>query len=132
MVRSGRGRTAPQKEAVNRPGRGEVYLVSFDPALGAGIRKTRPALVLQNDVANRFSPITIVAGMTSHFSESLYPTEVFVSAPEAGLTQDSVVLLNQIRSIDRHRLVKRLGTLRRETMVRVDRALRISLGLLKL
>ena len=121
-----------QGQAIGRPKRGEIYLVDFDPALGAEIRKTRSALVVQNDVANRFSPITIVAAITSQLSESLYPTEVLVIAPEGGLTSDSVVLLNQVRSIDRRRLLKRLGTLRRETTARVDRALRISLGLVRI
>jgi len=114
------------------PRRGDVCLVSFDPTLGAEIKKTRPALVLQNDVANRHSPITIVAALTSQFDMPLYPTEVLVRAPEGGLATDSVVLLNQIRSIDVRRLARRLGRLRAETMVRVDRALMVSLGLVDL
>lgn len=119
----------PQK--VNHPKRGEVYLVNFDPTIGAEIQKTRPAIVLQNDVANRWSPITIVAAITSQFEESLYPTEVLVNTHEGGLTVDSVVLLNQIRSIDKRRLVRRLGTLKQNTMTQVDRALMISFGLVK-
>jgi mRNA interferase MazF len=119
-----------RKVAASR--RGEVYLVSFDPTLGAEIRKTRPALILQNDIANRTSPITIVAAITSQFEEPLYPTEVLVKAPEGGLAVDSVVLLNQIRSIDTQRLVRRLGKLNPETMRRVDRALILSLGLIAL
>lgn len=117
------------KPKVSSPRRGEVYYVSFDPTLGAEIRKTRPALVLQNDVANRHSPITIVAAITSQFDETLYPTEVLVRAPEGGLAADSVVLLNQIRSIDKQRLARRLGSLRPATMRQVDRAVQISLGL---
>lgn len=115
-----------------RPKRGDIYLVNFDPTLGAEIRKTRPALVLQNDVANRHSPITIVAAVTSRFDDHLYPTEILVSSPEAGLSADSVVLLNQIRSIDRQRLVRRLGRVNPETMTRVDLALRLSLGLVEI
>lgn len=114
------------------PRRGEVYLVSFDPTVGAEIQKTRPALVLQNDVANRYSPITIVGAITSQFEEPLYPTEVLIMAPEGGLEVDSVVLLNQIRSIDSARLIRRLGKLTPETMRRVDRALMVSLGLVEL
>lgn len=114
---------------VIQPRRGEVYLVSLDPTVGAEIRKTRPAVVVQNDPANRRSPITIVAAVTSQFEEPLYPTEALVRAPEGGLTTDSVVLLNQIRSVDRRRLVRRLGTLKSETMREVDRALLVSLGL---
>lgn len=107
-----------------------MYLVSFDPTLGAEIKKTRPALVLQNDVANRYSPIVIVAAVTSQFEEPLYPTEVLVRAPEGGLTRDSVVLLNQLRSVDKRRLIRLLGVLKSTTMNQVDRALGISLGLL--
>ena len=117
---------------VTPPRRGEVYLVSFDPTLGAEIRKTRPALVLQNDLANRFSPMTIVAAITSQVEPDLYPTEVLVKAPEGGLQVDSVVLLNQIRSIDRQRLIRRVGRLSRETMRSVDRALMLSLALVEL
>ena len=114
---------------MTRPRRGDIYLVSFDPTLGAEIRKTRPALVVQNDVANRYSPITIVAAVTSHVEGRLYPTEVLIRAPEAGLAVDSVVLLNQVRSMDRQRLTRRLGTVKPLTMTRVDGALRLSLGL---
>lgn len=117
---------------VAAPRRGEVYLVSFDPTVGAEIRKTRPALVLQNDIANKASPITIVAAITSHFEMPVYPTEVLLRRGEAGLHVDSVVLLNQIRSIDRRRLTRRLGRLAARTMTRVDGALRISLGLIAL
>lgn len=112
--------------------RGEIYLVNFDPTQGSEIKKTRPALVLQNDIANRHSPITIVAAITSHFDGTLYPTEVLVKPPEGGLTANSVVLLNQVRSIDKSRLIKRLGALKPATMQRVERALQISLGLVKL
>ena len=115
--------------AVERPRRGDVFLVSFDPTVGSEIRKTRPALVVQNDVANRHSPITIVATITSRFDDRLYPTEVAVQPGEGGLTVPSVVLLNQIRSVDGRRLVRRLGRLQSGTMERVDRALLISLGL---
>lgn len=117
------------KSKVTHPKRGEVYRVSFDPTRGAEIRKTRPALILQNDIANRYSPITVVAAITSQYEEPLYPTEVLVKRPEGGLTSDSVVLLNQIRSIDKRRLLKRLGTLRPATLKQVDRALEVSLGL---
>ena len=119
-----------QKANITVPRRGEVYLASFDPTMGAEIKKTRPALVVQNDIANRFSPIVIVAAITSQFEEPLYPTEVLVKAPEGGLRGDSVVLLNQIRSIDKGRLVRRLGSFKSDTMGQVGRALLISLGLI--
>lgn len=114
------------------PKRGEIYLVNFDPTLGAEIRKTRPALIVQNDIANRHSPITIIAAISSKFDEPLYPTEVLIEPPEGGLSVDSVVLLNQVRSIDRRRLPKRLGLVGPATMERVERALQISFALTKL
>jgi len=117
---------------VARPKRGEVWLVSFDPTIGAEIKKTRPALILQNDIANRASPITIVAAITSQFEEPIYPTEVLIKTPEAELTVDSVAVLNQIRSIDQRRLVRRLGMARPATMMNVERALMISLGLVRI
>jgi mRNA interferase MazF len=120
-----------RRATVIRPKRGEVYLVNFDPTIGAEIQKTRPALVVQNDIANRHSPITIVAAITSQFGEPLYPTEVLIEPPEGGLTIASVVLLNQIRSIDKRRLVRRLGVLMPGTIIRVDRAILISLGLVE-
>jgi len=120
-----------RQQALRHPKRGEVYLVSFDPTVGAEIRKTRPALVLQNDVANRWSPITIVAAITTKFEEPLYPTEVRLRPLEGGIAAEGVVLLNQIRSIDRRRLVKRIGMVRPETMRGVDRALQISVGLIE-
>ena len=117
---------------VTAPKRGDVVLVDFDPTIGAEIRKRRPALVVQNDIDNRHSPVTIVAAMTSQIATESYPTEVVVHRPEGGLSKPSAVLLNHIRSVDRRRLVGRLGRLKPETMARVDRALRISLGLVKL
>src|SRR6266851_5949315 len=108
---------------VTRPRHGEVWLVSFDPTIGAEIKKTRPALILQNDIANRYSPLTIVSAITSQYGAQLYPTEVLLRAGEGGTKTDSVVLLNQIRSVDRRRLIKRLGYVNPEMMHRVDRAL---------
>ncbi len=114
------------------PKRGEIYLTKFDPAFGAEIKKTRPALILQNDISNAQSPITIVAGITSQFGPTLYPTEVLIKQPEGGVSTICVVVLNQIRSVDRKRLVKYLGKLNDETMEQVDEALKISLGLIEL
>ena len=109
--------------------RGEVYLVNFDPTIGAEIRKTRPALIIQNDVANRYSPVTVVAAITTQFDEPLYPTEVLLESSVGGVTQRSVVLLNQLRTIDRRRLIRRLGVVSSLVMIKVDRAITISLGL---
>lgn len=112
--------------------RGEVYLVNFDPTVGSEIRKTRPALVIQNDVSNRSSDVTIVAAITSRFDPTdLYPNETLVKAGEAGLKADSVVLSNQIRSVDKQRLGRRLGRVKPQTMEQLDQALAISVGLLK-
>ncbi|NJR22121.1 MAG: type II toxin-antitoxin system PemK/MazF family toxin [Richelia sp. CSU_2_1] len=120
------------KRKLAQPKRGEIYLVSFDPTVGVEIQKTRPALVLQNDIANEHSQITIVAAITSQFDDTLYPTEVLVQPPEGGLTVNSVILLNQIRSIDKQRLVKRLGKLTDETMAQVNQSIQISLGLIEI
>ncbi|HYW44275.1 MAG TPA: type II toxin-antitoxin system PemK/MazF family toxin [Bryobacteraceae bacterium] len=115
------------------PRRGEIYLVEFDPTRGHEIRKTRPAVVIQNDVSNQYSPITIVAAISSQFRDPPYPREVPVRpGGKTGLSQPSAVILNQIRSIDRQRLVKRLGALDAATMARVDESLKISLGLVNI
>lgn len=113
------------------PKRGEIYLVSFDPALGAEIQKTRPALILQNDIGNRHSPVTIVGAITSNVQRQ-GPTSVLVKAPEGGLDVDSIVLLNQIRTVDKRRLVKRLGVLRGTTLKQVDQVIMISLALIEI
>jgi mRNA interferase MazF len=121
----------PRRKAqkIEHPRRGDIYLVNFDPTVGHEIQKTRPALVVQNDIANRFSPITIVAAITSKFNELPYPTEVILESDQSGLSLRSAVLLNQIRSVDRRRLTKRLGRASAATMRAVDQALQISLGL---
>ena len=122
----------PKTHKVGPPKRGDIYLVDFDPTVGAEIRKTRPALVIQNDIGNEYSPITIVAVITSKFDEPPYPTEVIMETEESGLSLRSAVVLNQIRSVDRQRLIKRVGHARARTMDRVDQAIQISLGLIKI
>jgi|SRR3989344_2027714 len=113
-----------------RPLRGEIYLVTFDPVRGREIAKTRPALIIQNDIGNRESAVVIVAAITSYKkSNHLYPVNIFVKAPEGGLKQDSVVLLDQIRSVDKQRLGQRLGKLNTESIIRINHAIEISLGL---
>jgi mRNA interferase MazF len=120
-------------EITQRASRGDVYFVAFDPARGSEIQKTRPAVVVQNDIANHASPITIIAAITSHGEgRRIYPTDVPVRAGEGGLTSPSVVLLNQLRSVDRSRLIRRLGSLKPDTMKRINQALAISLGLVEL
>ena len=119
------------KEEVAFPRRGEIYLVQFDPTIGHEIRKTRPALVIQNDVSNQYSPITIVAAISSQFSNPPFPREVVIEPEESGLPKRSAVIVNQIRSVDRQRLQKRLGSLSKKSLAAVDEALKISLGLLE-
>jgi len=115
------------------PCRGDVYLVPFDPAYGSEIQKTRPALIIQNNIGNRFSSTVIVVAITSRKNDAtVYPVEVLVPKQEGGLDEDSVILLDQIRTIDKKRLLKKFGSLKPETMRRVDQALAISIGLVKL
>jgi len=120
-----------QKVVVIR--RGEIYLVSFDPTVGHEIKKTRPAIVIQNDVGNRYSPLTIVAAITSKVSPVLYPVEVIVEPSRAnGLETLSAIRLDHIRTIDKQRLIKRLGVVGHSIMEKVDEATKISLGLLEI
>jgi mRNA interferase MazF len=122
-----------QKEKVVAPRRGELYLCSFDPTVGHEIKKTRPALVIQNDIGNRYSPLTIVAAVTSTVSAVPYPVEVVVEPTAAnGLGFRSSIRLDQIRTVDRQRLVRRIGVVDSAAMARVDGALKVSLGLMKL
>jgi len=106
--------------------------VNFGPTVGREIRKTRPAVVIQNDVSNRYSEITIVAAISSQFSDPPFPREVVIDPEESGLPKRSAVIVNQIRSVDRLRLQKRIGRLTRLSMERVDEAIKISLGLVRL
>ena len=108
--------------------RGDVLLIDFDPVRGSEQGKVRPAVVIQNDVANQYSPVIIVAAVTSSL-RALHPTDVEVRAPEGGLRKDSKVLLNQICTVDRARVIDRWGHLSDEIMSEVDKAIRISLGL---
>jgi mRNA interferase MazF len=124
-------RPRPEKKEIAFPRRGEIYLVGFDPTVGHEIRKTRPAVVIQNDVSNQHSPITIVAAISSQFSEPPFPREVMIEPEESGLPKRSAVIVNQIRSVDRRRLQKRLGRLSRHSMELVDEAIKISLGLIE-
>jgi len=122
-----------QKEKVGVVRRGDIYLCSFDPTVGHEIKKTRPALVIQNDVGNRYSPLTIVAAITSTVSSVPYPVEIIIEPTTTnGLDARSSIRLDQIRTVDRQRLVRRLGVVDSATMVKVDEAIKISLGLVRL
>ena len=122
-----------KRHRVSAPLRGEIYLCSFDPTIGHEIQKTRPALIVQNDIGNRYSPLTIVAAITSSVSPVPYPVEVVVEPASAtGLSFRSSIRLDQIRSVDKSRLVRRLGKVDAVTMESVNRAIQISLGLVRL
>lgn len=114
------------------PQRGEIFIVDFDPTIGSEIQKKRPALIIQNDISNEYSPVTIVAAISSYGGDELYPTEVLIQKNESGLTVDSVVLLNQIRTIDKKRLSKKIGSIKISTMQKIDQALELSLGIIKI
>lgn len=115
------------------PRRGEIYLTTLDPARGHQIQKTRPALIIQNDVSNQLSRVTIVAPITSTVRLPINPVHVLLPADQAtGLSVTSVAVFNQIRAVDRGRLVKRLGAVDEETLARVDDAIKISLGLVRI
>ena len=115
------------------PTRGEIYLTALDPTLGREIQKTRPALIVQNDVSNRLTEITIVAPITSTVRFPLNPVHVLLPADaNTGLSVVSVALFNQIRAIDTLRLIKKLGSVDKETLARVDEAIGISLGLIRI
>jgi mRNA interferase MazF len=107
---------------------GEIYLTDFDPAIGSEIQKRRPAVIIQNDINNEFSDTTIVAAITSLKTKATYPTTVQLKTGEGGLDRDSIILLGQIRTMDKSRLAKKLGLLSSEQMYRVGKALSLSLG----
>lgn len=122
-----------KSQKISHPRRGEIYLVRFDPTEGAEIRKTRPALIIQNDIGNRYSQVTIVAPITSQDDAGrVYPTRVPIPAGEGGLAFDSAVVLNQIRTIDKARLGRRLGRVTARTLNAVNQAIAISLGLVEM
>jgi mRNA interferase MazF len=104
--------------------RGEVWLVSLDPAIGHEMKKARPAVIIQNDLGNKHSPTTIVAPITSQHLAEVYPFEVPFE-----LDKPSKVLLNHIRTVDKQRLLKKVGVVDASTMRLVDAAIKVSLGL---
>ncbi|MFH1212076.1 MAG: type II toxin-antitoxin system PemK/MazF family toxin [Candidatus Woesearchaeota archaeon] len=109
--------------------RGDIILVNLDPAIGSEQGKTRPAVVIQNNTGNEFSPVTIVAPITSKVYSREFPTNVSVSAKDLGLKYDSTILLNQIRTIDKTRIKKRIKNLDLLLMEKVNLAIKVSLGL---
>ena len=109
--------------------RGDIYYADLSPVVGSEQGGVRPVLIVQNDMGNRFSPTVIAAAITSQKDKSRLPTHISVSSHDCGLARDSVVLLEQIRTIDKRRLKERMGKLDDQSMTQVDRALSISFGL---
>lgn len=109
--------------------RGEIYYADLSPVVGSEQGGVRPVLIVQNDVGNRHSPTVIAAAITSQHDKSKLPTHIEVSANKCGLAKDSIVLLEQIRTIDKKRLKDRMGELDYTAMNKVDTALSISFGL---
>lgn len=109
--------------------RGSIWLVNLDPTIGREIKKTRPAVIIQNDFGNAYSDITIIAPITSQKLEKIYPFEVAMSKKLYGLEKNSKIVLNQIRAIDKRRLVKKLGHVDSLIQDKIDEAIKISLGI---
>lgn len=109
--------------------RGDIYYADLSPVVGSEQGGIRPVLIVQNDVGNKYSPTVIAAAITSQRDKTKLPTHIQVDADESGLAKDSIVLLEQIRTIDKQRLKERMGRLDNGSMNMVDRALTVSFGL---
>lgn len=109
--------------------RGEIFFASLSPVQGSEQGGTRPVLIIQNDVGNQYSPTTIVLAITSQMNKSKLPTHVELSKEESGLERDSVVLAEQVRTIDKSRLGNKVAILRDKTMERIEKAISISMGI---
>ena|SRR3989344_522021 len=109
--------------------RGEIVLVNLDPVVGSEQGRIRPAVVIQNDYGNEYSPMTIVAPVTSKIYTKEFSTNVQISPNESCLDEESTVLLNQIRAIDKTRIIKKLEQLNNNIMEKIDLAIKASLGL---
>ena len=109
--------------------RGEIYYADLSPVVGSEQGGMRPVLIVQNDTGNRHSPTVIAAAITSQMGKAKLPTHIELTSRTTGLNRDSVILLEQIRTIDKSRLRERMGRLDDATMKRVDNAINVSLGL---
>lgn len=109
--------------------RGEIYFAQLNPVVGSEQGGIRPVLVVQNDIGNQYSPTTIVLAITSQINKAKMPTHVEIKSSECGLERDSVILAEQIRTIDKSRLKKRIAFLEDSLMDKVAHAIKISLGL---
>ena len=109
--------------------RGEIYYADLSPVVGSEQGGVRPVLIVQNDTGNRHSPTVIAAAITSQTGKARLPTHITLSGQSVGLNRDSVILLEQIRTLDKSRLRERMGRLDESTMSAVDNALSVSFGL---
>ena len=109
--------------------RGDIYYADLSPVIGSEQGGIRPVLVVQNDVGNKYSPTVIAAAITSQINKAKLPTHIEVDAQSYGLSKDSVILLEQVRTIDKKRLKEKIGRIDPEMMDRVNDALSISFGL---
>lgn len=109
--------------------RGDIYYADLSPVVGSEQGGLRPVLILQNDTGNKHSPTVIAAAITSQINKAKLPTHIELGARSYGLSRDSVILLEQIRTIDKQRLKERMGKLDERLMTRVDNALAVSIGL---
>ncbi len=109
--------------------RGDIYYADLSPVIGSEQGGVRPVLIVQNDVGNKFSPTVIAAAITSQRDKTNLPTHIEVDARDCGLAKDSVVLLEQVRTIDKRRLREKMGALDNGSMGKVNQALSVSFGL---
>ena len=109
--------------------RGDIYYADLSPVVGSEQGGIRPVLIVQNNVGNRYSPTVIAAAITSQVNKAKMPTHISLGARSFGLTKDSVVLTEQIRTLDKKRLREKMGTLDEANMRRIDEALAVSFGL---
>jgi len=109
--------------------RGEIYYADLNPVVGSEQGGIRPVLVVQNDIGNRYSSTVIVAAITSRINKAKLPTHIEIPANKYGLNKKSVVLLEQIRTIDRKRIMEKIGLFEEDMMKKVDKSIKISLGI---
>ncbi len=109
--------------------RGDIFLANLEPVEGSEQGGIRPVLIIQNDLSNKYSPVTIVASLTSKKFTKEFPTNVFLSKKDSKLNNDSTILLNQIRTIDKSRIIKKISSLDFYLMNKVNLAIKISLAL---
>ena len=110
--------------------KGDIFFADLSPVIGSEQGGVRPVVVIQNDVGNKYSPTVIVAAITSQINKAKLPTHVEIRAGEHGLNKDSVILLEQLRTVDKRRLKERVGRMDEEAMEKVNEALVISLGII--